>query len=419
MSSTHADLAIATFAIDEIVEGTQTGRDGTTLIVSPPQLAVGAGEPALAEATVEVVRPGDRVRISNVCDAVVPDVRADDPSRTFPGPVGTADDHLGAEPVIHRLGGVCVLTSCDWEGAGYVGPDELPASIVDMAGPGRDRSPFGDTTNVVLRCVPAPGVPVGEADAAMRRAGATLARDLASATLGHTPDDRTLPVAFPDADPSLPAVCAIVQVASEGPLVDTFLDGAHLRDLRPRAIDPAWLYAGRITNGAYDWPGVRNVTAAYQEAAVIGALAAVHGTSLRFAGLILAPGYLDTASAKRASAEASAALAAAMGASGAVCTTFSSGNSHTDTMLTVRALERRGVATVAMVCETNGGLTDHVDEADCLISTGNEDELVDPWIPDRVIGGEAGARIGLATPTVNYLSGCTQLGNDVWTAVPA
>jgi glycine reductase len=418
LSSTHADLAIATFAIDEIVEGTQTGRDGTTLIVSPPQLAVGAGEPALAEATVEVVRPGDRVRISNVCDAVVPDVRADDPARTFPGLSGTAGEGDQA-PLIHRLDGVHVLTSCDWGSAGYVGPDELPPSIVDMSGPGADRSPFGATSNVVLRCVPAPGAPVEEADAAMRRAGATLARDLASATLGQTADRITHPLALDDADPSLPAVCVIVQVASEGPLTDSFFDGEHLRDLRPRVIEPAACYEGRLTNGAYDWPGVRNVTAHYQDPAVVRALTAEHGRTLRFVGVILAPGYLDTAAAKRASAEASATLAAAMGATGAVCTTFSSGNSHTDTMLTVRALERQGIGTVALVCETNGGLTDHVDEADCLISTGNEDELVDPWTPERAIGGEDGAQIGVATPTVSYLGSCTQLGNERWTAVPA
>ena len=71
MESTLADLEIATFAVDEVVEGTQTGRSDRSA-VSLPQLAVGAGEPALAEATVEVVRPDDPVRISNVHDVVLP-----------------------------------------------------------------------------------------------------------------------------------------------------------------------------------------------------------------------------------------------------------------------------------------------------------------------------------------------------------
>ena len=70
-----------------------------------------------------------------------------------------------------------------------------------------------------------------------------------------------------DADPDLPAVVAILQVASEGPLVDTFLDGVPLRDLRPTVIDPRRVMDGALTNGAYDWPAVRNVTAVYQAGA--------------------------------------------------------------------------------------------------------------------------------------------------------
>ena len=61
--------------MEEVVEGTQTGWSDGRPTLALPQLAVGAGtQPALAEATVEVVRPGDHVRISNVFDAFVPTV---------------------------------------------------------------------------------------------------------------------------------------------------------------------------------------------------------------------------------------------------------------------------------------------------------------------------------------------------------
>src|SRR4026209_3021438 len=107
LHSTLADLVIATFAVDEVVEGTQTGREARTLVVSPSQLAVGAGEPALAEATGQVVRPGDRVRSSNVLDAVLPSVVRDDPASTFPGVLGPAS--ANTDGTTHRLGGVAVL----------------------------------------------------------------------------------------------------------------------------------------------------------------------------------------------------------------------------------------------------------------------------------------------------------------------
>jgi hypothetical protein len=422
LHSTLADLEIATFAVDEVVVGTQTGREADTLVVSPSQLAVGAGEPALAEATVEVVRPGDPVRISNVLDAVLPSVVRDDPGASFPGVLGAgAHADAGAAGRIHRVSGVSVLSVCDWRAAGYAGPEEFPDAFVDMAGPGATRSPFGSTSNVVLRFVPAHGAPAEEVDLAIRRATLAVAGDLAAATRSQDPDDVAIygwPPVAPDAE--LPAVAVILQVASEGPLTDTFLAGEALRDLTPMTIDPRRVLADHLTNGAYDWAAVRNVTSVYQHGAMLRELFAAHGERLWFAGVVLAPGYLSTAAQKQAAAARSAELVRDLGADGVICTTFSSGNSHTDTMLTVRACERAGIGTVALVCETNGGLTDHVPEADCLVSTGNEDELVDAWSPSRVIGDDHGtARSGEPVPTWAYLAACVQTGDTAWTAVPA
>jgi len=418
LSSTHADLAIATFAIDEIVEGTQTGRDGTTLIVSPPQLAVGAGEPALAEATVEVVRPGDRVRISNVCDVVVPDVRAEAPADTFPGALGVLTS--AATGVLHRLSGVAVLSVCDWQRAGYVGPDELPDSLVDMDGPGSTVSPWGSTANVVLQAVPTPGAPVADVDRALRRATLRLARTLAETTLGAGDGtiERYAPLGTTTGG-DLPRVVAVLQVASEGPLTDTFLHGWPLGDLVPTLLDPREVLGGALVNGAYDWPSVRNVTATYQTNTLIRELAVADGERLWFAGLILAPGYLDTAFEKQRAALFTAGIARSLRADAAVCTTFSSGNSHTDTMLTTRALEREGIAAVPIVAETNGGLTDHVPEAVSIVSAGNEDELVAAWTPARAVGASEPVRAGEPIPTWAYLGATVQTGDGWLQGVPA
>ena len=419
MESTLADLEIATFAVDEVVEGTQTGWSDRRLSVSLPQLAVGAGEPALAEATVEVVRPGDPVRVTNVLDAVLPSVKADDPPSTFPGVLGPASSPAGVGRT-HRLDGVAVLSVCDWQEAGYVAPDELPDSFVDMAGPGADRSPFGSATNLVLRCIPASGAPVDEVDLALRRETLRVARELAATTVGASAD----PVdvyrwPLPVADASLPASRRSCRSRPRDRSPTRSGVGSPCGTSSLRSSIPREILDGALTNGAYDWAAVRNVTAAYQDSALLRELFAAHGERLRFAGTILAPGYLDTAEQKQRSAAASAALAAEVGAGGVICTTFSSGNSHTDTMLTVRACERAEIRAVALVCETNGGLTDHVPEADCLVSTGNEDELVEGWTPGRVIGTDGRARSGEPVPTWAYLGACSETGQTEWTAVPA
>ena len=367
--------------------------------MSLPQLAVGAGEPALAEATVEVVRPGDPVRISNVLDVVLPDVLVDDAR-------------------LHRLDGVAVVTVCDWVAAGYPEAGELPASLIDMAGPARKRSPWGDTANIVVRCVPAPGVAIADADAAIRRLAARVARELALATSGRDPTHIDAYGPLAPADASLPDVALILQVASEGPLVDTFWDGRPLGVFEPRIIPARSVLAGSLTNGAYDWPGVRNVTAVYQDNALIRELHSAHGTTLRFVGVILAPGYLDGATQKRLAAEASATLAAELGADAVVCTTFSSGNSHTDTMLTVQACERLGIRTVALVCETNGGLTDHVPGSD--LADQHRPRTSSSRRDARTDHRRASARADRGTgPAVHYVGGLVQTGDARWTATPA
>ena len=340
----------------------------------------------------------------------MPDVRADDPAATFPGVLGPADAPIGGR--LNRLTGVAVIPVCDWAGAGYDGAYELPDSLIDMSGPARDRSPWGSTANVVVHFRPARGAPVSEADAAVRRVTLGVARALTSTSIDADPDDVVRYGEFPgDADVDLPAVVLILQVASEGPLVDTFERGRPLRNLRPRIVDARQASPTAAVEGF--------LTAVYQDNALIRTLSADHGRRVRFAGLILTPGYLDGAEQKRLAAEGAAELAHRLRADAAICTTFSSGNSHTDTMLTVRACERAGIETVALVCETNGGLTDHVPEADSLISTGNEDELVPAWTPERVIGGDDRARVGRPIPMAHYLGACGQTGDACWTAVPA
>ena len=135
---------------------------------------------------IEVVRPGDPVRIANVLDAVLPDVKADDPERTFPGALGGLA--LAGRGRTNRIEGVGVLSVCDWLAAGYTQPEEFPDSLVDMDGTGGASSRAGDRrSNVVVRCVPAEGAPLGDVDRAVRRASLRdRARPRAPTTIGGT-----------------------------------------------------------------------------------------------------------------------------------------------------------------------------------------------------------------------------------------
>jgi glycine reductase len=180
-------------------------------------------------------------------------------------------------------------------------------------------------------------------------------------------------------------------------------------------LNPLELLDGAVTCGEYHWAGLRNPTYHFQRSALVRELLAADGKRLRFAGLVVCRGYNQSAKDKERAAMLAAKLAGELGADGAIVTTDAGGNSHTDTMLTVRACEQAGIGTVALSAEM-GGLTDHVPEADCIVSTGNAEEYVAEWFPERIIGGDAlldgrpAAACG-PVPVRNYLGATCQMGD--------
>ncbi|MEX2274676.1 MAG: glycine/sarcosine/betaine reductase component B subunit [Actinomycetota bacterium] len=365
-------------------------------------------EPALGSLRAHVVRPGDSVRIANVLDAVVPSVKADDPAATFPGVLGPADALCGTGRT-DRLDGIAVLSTLDM--GALIDPDDpIPASYVDMDGSGASLTPWGSTINLVLELVAAQGASLADVDAAARRTLLRAARDLASATAEDSDADTESVFALGEVAGELPVVVPILQFTAEGPGLTTYLRGAPVDLVSPCAVDPRALLDGALTAGAYDSPAARVSTGTIQRSRLLHRLLNEHGTALVCPGAVLTQGYLDDADDKRRMADGAAHIAAEeLGADAAICTTYSLGNSHTDTMLTLRACEQLGVRAVGIVAE-EGGLTDHVAEADALVSTGNVLERADGWTPASVIG-ETDHEAPAQVPVLHYLDAATQLGD--------
>jgi glycine reductase len=374
--------------------------------------------PSLDGVDVDVVRPGEAVRVTHVLDAVEPRARADGRA-AFPSETKAGHGRTNAIP------GVTVLSCLDFPAEER--PLHEQESLVDMAGPGAGLTPFSETTNLVLTFRPRSGTPNEETEAWARRTTLEVAEALAHPTLDAEPAELERFELGP-ADAGLPAVAALVQLSDLGPLYYQYVYGvpAGLAGL-PRQVDPAEVLDGAITCGEYHWAALRNPTVFFQRNRLFRALYREHGKSLRFAGVILMRGYEQTASDKARAAEQAAELAGELGADGAVITTDAGGNSHTDVMLTCRACEQAGIRTTVVVAEmadpdsTNPGLTDWVPEADSIVSVGNAEEMVPAWRPERVVGGdvlldgtpaiEAGA-----VPVRNYLGATNQMGQLALTA---
>ncbi len=371
------------------------------------------GDPRLSGVEVAIVRPGDPVRLTHVLDAVEPRVKAGDPGATFPGALGAL--RPAGSGRTNRIAGAAVVACADFPAEER--PLHEQESLIDMAGPGAAYSRLSETTNVVLTFSPADDVGNEDFEAAVRETKLRVARDLAAATIGREPDAvETFDYELGGTEgEGLPSVALLLQLSSLGPLYEIYLYGTTLDGFQPSPLNPLELLDGAVTAGEYHWAGLRNCTYSFQNSALVRELLAADGKRLRFAGLVACRGYNQSAKDKERAAMLAAKVAGELGADGAIVTTDAGGNSHTDTMLTVRACERAGIRTVAMVAEM-GGLTDHVPEADAIVSVGNAEELVSEWRPERVLGGDIlldGRPAGDAgpVPVRNYLGATCQMGD--------
>lgn len=374
--------------------------------------------PAIDGVDVDIVRPGEPVRLTHVLDAVEPRVRPDGRA-AFPT-AGRA-----GEGRTNRLEGVVVLSCLDFPATER--PLHEQESVVDMSGPGAALTPVAEDAAVVLTFRPREGLGNEDLEAWARRTTLEVAEELARPTLGAEPAEVERFERGP-ADADLPAVAALVQLSDLGPLYYQFLYGVPVGQAGlPRAIDPAELLDGAVTCGEYHWAALRNPTVVFQRSALVRALYREHGRRLRFAGVVLMRGYEQSADDKLRAAEAAAEAAVALGADGVIVTTDAGGNSHTDVMLTCRACEEAGVRTTVIVAEmadpeaTSPGLTDWVPEADSIVAAGNAEELVPAWTPERVLGGETlldGTPAAAAgpIPVRNYLGATNQTGQLALTA---
>jgi sarcosine reductase len=220
----------------------------------------------------------------------------------------------------------------------------------------------------------------------------------------------------------LPRVAALIQLSDLGPLYYQFVYGTPAGEAGlPRAIDPAELLDGAVASGEYHWAAMRNPTLFFQRNSLVRSLYREHGQRVNFAGVVLMRGYEQSADDKQRAAQAAVERAREVRADGVIITTDAGGNSHTDVMLTCRACEQAGIRTTVVLAEetdpesTRPILTDWVPEADSIVSTGNVEELVEEWKPERVLGGDTlldgtdAANAG-PIPVRNYLGAANQMG---------
>jgi glycine reductase len=388
---------------------------------------------AFEDVTLDVVRPGDSVRIIHVMDAAEPRWKPE-PGSTFPAFVGPP--RTVGEGTTRRLDGVAVLSVSD---AVAGEPTYWREAIVDMTGPGADVTTFGATTNLVLSFSPAPAYrDVTRADAVVenimvgsalaqrynrrvRAAQLKVAGYLARMAAADAPEHVRIHALGP-APAGLPRVVYFYQLAG------ATVYGEAMDGMLPTLLHPNEVLDGAVVNVRSNvHASNRTSTFANQHHGIVTELLDRHGRDLDFRGVIVYPAASDDINEKELLAEYAVKLARVLGADAACASYSGGGHPAVEFMLICRKCERVGIRTTLVMPEIYGtpddpGFVYFVPEAERIVSTGRTTQMVELPRMERVIGGQRffdleGFPGDAQSVLYRYLLGCgTSAGNGRLTA---
>jgi glycine reductase complex component B subunit alpha and beta len=386
-------LELRTFDVESVALGDATALSGRALTVSKEEMrSLVLADPAFSAVDIQLVKPGDAARITQITDVVEPRAKSGGTGGVFPGLLSPVEPAGGGRT--DRLRGVAVVTSGEVPWLGSKGLFVAHDSVLDTAGPGADLHPYAGLHLLVLRLSFAEGVDHEGLERAVLLAGEKIARTLALAAHDAEPSlVETRDLARP-ATP-LPRVVYAYQVQSQGVFMRSRLYGRILDELVPTLVHPNELADGALTSGGLGGHGAKMHTWMHQNNAVVERLIAGHGTRWDFAGVILHRGHFYLYEDKQRMGLRIAETASLLGAAGAIFTLGGAGNNTTEVMLAIQECERRGIKTVLITWEHAGPdgsdypLPFAVAEAVAIVSTGNLDEPLDLPAPKRVVGDPA------------------------------
>jgi len=388
------NLELGKIQIDDISFAEKTEIKDNVLYINKEELLDNIdGEDDVKSIEIDLVKPGDSVRIIPVKDVIEPRVKVEGPGGVFPGFI-SSEEIVGSGRTI-ALKGCAVVTT-----GNIVGFQE---GIIDMTGPGADYTPFSQFNNIVINCEIKDDVQQHEHEELVRMVGLKAATYLAEAgkdiecdeveEFEHKP--------FYEADnqyPDLPKVGYVYMLQSQGLLHDTYVYGVDAKQILPTLISPTEIMDGAIISGNCVSACDKNATYIHQNNPVIKDLYERHGKDFNFMGVIITNENVTLADKERSS-NFTAKLAEQMGIDAAIVSEEGFGNPDADLIMNCTKLEEKGIKTVLITDEYAGrdgcsqSLADADPRADAVVTAGNANEVITLPPLDKTIGYQKTANV--------------------------
>lgn len=396
-------LEIGNFYVRDIVFGDRLSyQDGVLTIQKEEALEFIKQDDRITEAELYIVKPGDKVRLCPVKEAIEPRVRPDGRS-AFPGYTG--DLAPAGSGVTHALKNCSVLVvGRHWGG--------FQDGLIDMSGEGQKYTLFGQFNNLVLVADTNEEFEKREQQKkndALRRAGHRLAEYVAGCVKELVPEETEVfelgGMIKRDAETEkLPSVVYVMQPQSQMEEMgyNDLVYGWDMNHVVPTVMHPNEILHGAMVSGSFMPVSSKRSTYDFQNCPNIKALYREHGKTINFLGVIMS--NLNVAlEQKERSAQFVAQIANSLGGDGAVVAEEGYGNPDADFVACIVALENAGVKTVGVTNECTGRdgqsqpLVTLDEKCDAIVSCGNVSELIELPTMETVLGElQALARDGLS-----------------------
>lgn len=380
-------LEVGNIFIKDIQFGDSTKVENGVLYVNKQELISElSNDEHIKSIDMEIVRPGESVRIAPVKDVIEPRVKVEGNGEIFPGFLSKVD--TVGEGKTNVLKGAAVVTT-----GKVVGFQE---GIIDMTGPGADYTPFSKTCNVVIIAEPVDGLKQHDHEAALRMVGLKAGKYLGEAGRNVTPDEvkvyETKPIFESVKEyPNLPKVAYVYMLQTQGLLHDTYVYGVDAKKIIPTLIYPTEVMDGAILSGNCVSACDKNPTYVHMNNPVIHDLYELHGKEYNFVGVIITNENVYLADKERSS-NWTAKMAEYLGLDGVIISEEGFGNPDTDLIMNCKKITKKGIKTVILTDEYAGrdgasqSLADADVAADACVTGGNANMTIVLPKLDKIIG---------------------------------